>query len=233
MKQNKHSKFIGFNPEVFDFFSQLKANNTREWFAEHRSFYDVHIKDSSVNFVLEMQERFSKLNLPYYADPKKSLFRINRDTRFSPNKDPYKSNLGVYFPYSIAESGKKPVHSLGIYFHIEPGVAFIAGGIHMPEPAVLKTIRARLADDYDILLKISKSKTLLNEFPNVLTGDTLKRAPQGYPQDHPALELLKLKEYTIYCDIDFNLVSTSEIADILERKSIAAIPFMEFFHNSF
>lgn len=232
MKSNTIGSFNGFNPEIVSFFSELKANNTREWFDEHRDFYEQHIKNASKAFVMEMQERFSKSGLPYYADPKKSLFRINRDTRFSANKDPYKTNLGIYFPYTIAESMKKPVNSLGIYFHIEPGMCFIAGGIHMPEPDILKALRAKVAEDYDLLLEIAASKGIKSEFETVFSGERLKRAPQGYPQDHPAVELLKLKEFTMFSNIDLKETFNKDIAEIMERKSAAAIPFMDFFHNA-
>ncbi|MGA2298361.1 MAG: DUF2461 domain-containing protein [FCB group bacterium] len=221
--------FKGYSPKVKAFFKDLKDNNNRDWFQEHKEFYENEIKGTSQALVSDMAERFAMLGMPYVADPKRSIFRIYRDIRFSPNKDPYKTNTGVFFPYSLHQTAKKPVESLGLYFHIDFKDTFIAGGIHMPPNDILKITRQRITEDWEELDKILKSKTFKKEYPYSMVGETLKKVPQGYPAEHPAADWLKLKEYTVYCDIDFKDTYTEGLMDILEKKAKAMAPFLEFF----
>ena len=149
-------KFDGYTPDVKEFFRNLKNNNTKSWFDDHREFYINNIREVTKTLVNDMGMRFARLGLPYIADPKRSLFRINRDIRFSNNKDPYKTNLGVFFPFSLSPTVQKPVHAMGLYFHFEDSETFIAGGIHSPMPSDLKAIRKRISQDWEELIKITK-----------------------------------------------------------------------------
>lgn len=228
MKKQINSTFRGFSPEVVKFFQELKVNNNKEWFAEHKPFYEKHIKDTAKALLSDMGERFAKLGLPFIADPKKSMFRIYRDIRFSANKEPYKTNLGLIFPYTMAQMNKLPVQSLGLYYHIESDESFIAGGIHAPEPSVLKAVRSKIAADWDEFEDIINDNKLKKEFPDGFYGEKLKRMPQGFPADHPGGDYLRLKEYTIFSDISPEESYSAGILDLIERKAIAATRFFEF-----
>lgn len=224
--------FEGFKPQVVEFFSQLKKNNSKEWFDANRTRYENEVKFPTQSFVMEMASAFAQAGLPYLADTKRSLFRINRDIRFSKNKDPYKTNLGVYFPYKADMSGKKPVESCGIYFHIEPGEFFIAGGIHMPEPQVLKNIRAKIYGDWDEFEEIVTDKKYLKEFPAKFVGEILKKVPAGYPAEHPSADWLKQKEFTAYCELKEKDIQTRKIIEMMVHKAETLMPYNEFLHQA-
>lgn len=223
--------FWGFSKDIYSFFSELKKNNNKDWFYKNKTFYEKEIKEVSRQLVQEMSHRFAALGLPFIADQKVSLFRINRDIRFSPNKDPYKTNLGIYFPY-ISKAGKRLPESPGLYYHFEPNESFIGGGIHMPTSQTLRSLRIKIANDWEKLLDIINDANFKIEFPNEFFGEKLKRVPRGFDLNHPAAEILKLKEFTVWVDIDHNISYTPNLADILERKAYVIAPFLEFLHQS-
>jgi uncharacterized protein (TIGR02453 family) len=224
--------FDGFKPDVIEFYKQLKNNNSKEWFDANRSVYENTVKFPTQSFVLEMASAFGQTGLPYMADIKRSLFRINRDIRFSKNKDPYKTNLGMYFPYKVEAGVKKPVESCGIYLHIEPTEFFIAGGIHMPEPQQLKSIRTKIYKDWEEFEDIVTDKQFLKEFPGKWEGDKLKKAPAGFPSDHPSVEWLKQKEFTVYIELKEKDIQSRKIIDTLLQKAKALVPYNDFLQDA-
>ncbi|MEI6810329.1 MAG: DUF2461 domain-containing protein, partial [bacterium] len=129
-------------------------------------------------------------------EPEQCIFRINRDTRFSKNKAPYKPNLGAF----ITDRGRK-VTRAGYYVHLEPGECMIAGGLYMPPAAEMKIIRDAIADDAAPLRKIIGKAQFTAAFGKELPGNRVKTAPRGVPKDHPDIDLLRLKSYEIYRDI--------------------------------
>lgn len=223
--------FNGFTPATLKFLENLKKNNSRDWFTEHKPEYEADVKGMAQSLVIAMEDAFTSTGLPYLADIKKSLFRINRDTRFSKNKDPYKTNLGVFFPYKSHEAGHKPIEATGLYFHIEPGEIFIAGGLHMPMPEQLKGIREKIAQDWQELTDIINDKKFKKEFPSMFDSESLKRIPAGYPADHPAADWLKLKGFTAFCNIDIKSTYSRDFINLLVQKAITIQPFLEFLHH--
>lgn len=232
MKKEIYQQFKGMSAEIREFLIQLGENNTKEWFDAHRDFYDESVKGQLKALVVEMGARFMSMGLPYIADPKKAIFRINKDIRFSADKSPYKTNLGVFFPYTISQAFVKATESLGLYFHFEPESTFIAGGMHMPQPVPLRAIRERIADDYEKLNEILSKPRLKAEFPEILLGERLKRAPQGFPHDHPAVELLKLKEFTLFAPLSFEETYSPALADILAKKGAEIEPFLIYLYEA-
>ena len=220
--------FKGFSPKAKNFFAELEQNNNREWFNENKDTYEKLIKEPSKDLVSSMAQIFATNGIKYEADSKKSLFKIHRDIRFSKNKDPYKTNMGVLFPYTHPALSSKPIESPGLYFHLENSETFIAGGLHMPSNDALKLIRNRIAEDWEILNKIIKSKSFSKEFPDVFSNEQLKRMPSGFPQDHPAGNLLRLKGFTVYCKISFKDIISHELLKLLEQKAIALAPLNEY-----
>lgn len=224
--------YKGFTTEVRKFFQELEKNNNRDWFLANKARYEEFIREPAKELVYEMGLRFAKIGLPYYADPKKSLFRINRDIRFSANKDPYKTNFGVLFPFNFTFESSKAVEFPGLYFHIDAKISFIAGGLHMPSPEKLKSLRQLIADDWKELIKITGNKKFKEEFPEIYNDDPLKNIPRGFDPDHPAAEWLKMKGYTVGINIEFKDAFGPKLADILERKGKIIAPFLEFLGKS-
>jgi uncharacterized protein (TIGR02453 family) len=223
--------FNGFTPKMNDFFKNLKLNNNKEWFAENRHIYEKEVKETSRALVEEMRIRFANLGLPYIADPKTSLFRINRDIRFSANKEPYKTNLGIYFPYSTRFAGKS-TESPGLYYHFDPVESFIGGGIHMPSTQALKAIRNRIAEDWEEMLKIIGEKKFKAEFDEELFGDKLKKMPRGFDENHPAADLLKMKEFTVWSGLELKTGYSAKLTDVIEKKAVIIAPFLDFIHEA-
>jgi uncharacterized protein (TIGR02453 family) len=204
----------------------------KEWFNEHRSFYEEHIRDASKALVHDAGVYFSKNDLPFLADPRRSLFRINRDIRFSKNKDPYKTDFGAFFPYSITELDNKPINALGLYFHYSLEETFIAIGVHSPAPASLKSIRTRISEEYEEFLEIIVDPKLKEEFPLFFVGDKLKTVPRGFSIEDPSLEFLRLKGYSLLSPIEFEDSQAASLIELLAQKGRAALPLLEYFNEA-
>lgn len=179
------------HPQTFTFLSDLRDNNHKAWFDTQRDLYQ-HIRKALVPVVQEIIAGTAETD-PTIAssDASKSLFRINRDIRFSNDKSPYKTNMGAWF----APGGKQSVMA-GYYLHLEPGGCFLAGGSYMPMAPELKKIRAHIDYDYKTLQKIADEPAFAQAFGQI-TGDSLSSMPKGYAKDHPAAAFLRLKSFTV------------------------------------
>jgi len=140
--------FRGFTPASMRFLASLKRNNTREWFQAHRDAYERDVRAPLAALVEEMDVRLAELAPEIVGDPKRSLFRIHRDVRFSNDKSPYKTNAACWFYHGDAGRGvgsTTPHGGAGFYFHMEPGRSMIGAGIWMPPRPTLARIRERIA----------------------------------------------------------------------------------------
>jgi uncharacterized protein (TIGR02453 family) len=175
---------------TLDFLKKLSKNNNKEWFDKNRPAYELVKKDMQqfTDALIKEIAQFDKAVA--HLSAKDCTFRINRDVRFSKNKDPYKNNIGAY----ISEVGKKG-NKAGYYVHIQPsGESFLAGGIYMPDSAMLAKIRQEIDYNADAFKKIVYSKSFVKTFGE-LSGEKVKTAPKGYDKTHPEIELLKYKSY--------------------------------------
>ena len=220
--------FQGFHEKGFQFLKELKKHNSREWFMDHKDDYERFLREPSKELIAEMEQMFIKLQLPYEATPKKSLFRINRDTRFSKNKNPYKTNIGISFPVlrdaSITSStGKTEVP--GAYLHIEPNACFIAGGLYMPDSRQLKAVRERIENDWKKLHAMQQNSAFRKAFPSGLIGEKVKTMPRGFDPEHPGREYLRMKQFIVMESIPDQLTQSSDlIKELLSKaKAMAAI----------
>lgn len=170
----------------FEFLKLLKENNNREWFAEHKSEYDWIAKENKEFFnqvYLELQKHDS-LN-------KVHISRIYRDIRFSKDKSPYKSSFGAGF------SRTKPLLRGGYYIQLEPNNSFVGGGFWAPNKEDLLRIREEFVLDTAEIRKITSNKTFLNYFEEIKGQDAVKNAPKGFDKDHPAIDLIKKKQFVV------------------------------------
>ena len=174
------------------FLKDLKKNNNKPWFDGHRKQYETVKADflSLVGLVIKGISTFDKPIGDLQA--KNCTFRINRDVRFGKNKDPYKNNLAAYFN----KDGKKGLGA-GYYLHIEPGKSFVAGGIWMPEPAVLSGIRQEIDYSLNEWKKIVESRPFKKVFSEGIKGDSLTRPPKGYDETNSAIEYIKMKSFIV------------------------------------
>lgn len=196
-------------PATIKFLKDLKRHNSKEWFDEHRSRYET-AKAEYLSFVTEVLEGMKLIDSSLgELQPKQCVFRINRDVRFSKNKEPYKTNFGA----SFSKGGKK-VQCAGYYFHLEPGASFIGGGFWMPMGPELKKIRMEIDYNLDEFNAIIHDKVFKKKFSKLNQEEKLSRPPQGYSIDNPALELLKLKSF---------IVSTSVTDADLQQKNLVQV----------
>ncbi len=179
--------------QVLTFLTKLSRNNNREWFEKNKASYIV-AKDDFEEFIGEVLNETLKFEPGYsHLQPKKLIFRIYRDVRFSKDKRPYKTNMGAGF-----SPGGKLIQEPGYYLHIEPGnKSFIAGGLYMPESAVLSKVRQEIDYNGDRLKKIFAQPAFKKNFGGWDDFDKLKKVPKGYDSEHPLGEWLKLKSFIV------------------------------------
>ncbi len=228
----KAGKFVQFGAGVAPFFAELAANNTKEWFEANRARYESEIKDVSKAFVVFMSEAFAKAGLDYVSDLKVSMFRINRDVRFSTNKDPYKTNMGFWFPYGSQSLSfaKRPLP--GLYVHYSPEETFIATGLHMPGSADLKRLRAVLAVDFEAFAKILSDEKFKSAFPGEFSDNRVLTRVQGYPSSHPAFKFLAKKDHTFFVKLSEEDFLSEELPDIVLDKARASDEFNHFLYSA-
>lgn len=178
--------------KIIKFLKALKQNNNREWFTQNKEFFQS-TKNNFNDIVETLITGIAKHDNDIAGlEAKDCIFRIYRDIRFSKDKTPYKTNFGAYMAPGGKKSGKT-----GYYIHIEPGgSSFLAGGLYMPPSEQLKAIRQEIDYNIEEFKKIIGDKNFVKYFGSV-TGDKLKKAPKGYPADHPEIELLKFKSYIV------------------------------------
>jgi uncharacterized protein (TIGR02453 family) len=184
--------FKGFPPQTFHFLDTLAHNNNREWFKENKPLYESVVREPALAFIEEIAPKLNSISNQFRAIAKKSggsLMRVYRDTRFSSDKTPYKTNIGIQFRHCLG----KDVHAPGFYLHIEPGNCFLGAGIWRPDPKTLNKIRTFITDNPASWKTALAGKTFRKQFE--LAGDTLTRPPRGFPADHPLIEDLKRKDF--------------------------------------
>lgn len=178
-----------FSPRTLTFLRGLKRNNDRAWFAEHKDAYERDVRQPMIALVERLAPDLRRFAPDLVASPRGSLYRIYRDTRFSPNKLPFKTQVGAIFPHR-----ELPRHrGACLYLEIGPDGAMLVGGVYMPEPTDLRVLREYLSTNHRRFRTLVESPTFKRTV-GAIYGDSLKRVPRGYPPDHPAAEYLKLKQ---------------------------------------
>lgn len=211
--------------KTFEFLVKLEQNNNRDWFNENKSLYTDSQQDL-INFLEELIQQMSSYDGEITkTDVKKSLFRIYRDVRFSKDKSPYKTNFGASL--GMGKGSQKA----GYYLHIEPGKSFVAAGIYMPEPQVLKTIRKEISLFKDDFLKVVHSENFTNTFTNLDQDSKLKNVPQGFEKEDPMAEYLKLKNFIIVYPLRDSDLTKKDSASKVSKIFEAAKPLNDFLNN--
>ena len=187
-------------PAAFGFFRGLKRNNRREWFEARRAVYEREVREPLKALVEEIDVRLAGFAPEIVGDPRRSLFRIHRDIRFSKDKSPYKTNAGCWFFHRDAGKAvgtEAASGGAGFYFHLEPGHCFIGGGIWMPARPALNRLRAAITEDHQPLGRILQRPAFHRRFGGLDEEHMLKRMPRGFADDHPAGRLLRYQSFTV------------------------------------
>ena len=212
---------------IFDFLTQLKLNNNREWFSENKKWYEASKKEVE-SFISEMITTISAID-PSVQTPamKDCVFRIFRDVRFGADKSPYKTNFGGF----IARGGRKTAFP-GYYFHFEPGESMLAAGVYQPEPDTLKMLRNEVYYHSSELKEILEKPSFKKYFDQLGDFNKMKKAPKDFPADFPDIELLKYRSYIVSHQVaDKIAVSGSYSKQVVEMVKELQ-PFMAFLNRA-
>jgi len=178
--------------KTLKFLAKLKKNNDRDWFNANKKEFEAAREEFSAA-VEDLIGRIAGFDPSVIGTaPKDCVFRIYRDVRFSKDKSPYKTAFGAY----IAPGGRKSMFP-GYYLHAEPKASFLAGGMHMPSAQDLFAVRTAIAEDPKAIQKIEKAAGFRKYFDGISSHESLKTAPKGFDPAHPAIDLLRLKGYTV------------------------------------
>ena len=212
--------------ETVDFLRKLDKNNDRDWFNANKHLF-VQANDNVIAVTGELIGRISQFDRAVSGiDPKACVFRIYRDVRFSKDKSPYKTNLGAF----IAPGGKKAMQP-GYYFHVQPRMFFAAAGKHLPDAAESLKIRKAIVANTKEFLKIVEEKKFRSRFGD-LDGDRLSRPPKGFDSDHPAIEYLKLKSFTVSQEFSATDAMSADYPRKLADSFKAAYPLVTFLREA-
>jgi len=222
------SSFRGFSPEAISFLRALKRNNRREWFQPRKEKYEKLIKAPMLEFVAAVNEEMASFAPAYVTPPEKAVYRIYRDTRFSPDKTPYKTHVAAIFPRSSAVKREGSV----FYMHFTEKEVLAFGGVWGPDRDELMAYRGLLRDNHEEFESLLSSKSL-RKTVGELQGEQLSRMPKGFPVDHPAESLLRRKQWYLESTFDIGLLTTPRIVPELAKRFAVMAPMVEFLNRPF
>ncbi len=205
-----------FPKEGLQFLRALKKNNNRDWFQARKHIYDEHVKAPMFALIDEINKALVKLEPGFITDPKKAMFRIYRDTRFSHDKTPYKTVASALF-------SRKQLDKLGggvLYVAVSPAEVVVASGSYMPGPPELLAIRQHLAEHHKEFRKILKGREL--------GGEELQRPPKGFGADHPAIDLIRKKQWLLRDSLPGASALEPDFSKEVIRRLRLMIPFVGF-----
>ncbi len=218
--------FDGFPEDGLRFLKALKRNNRRDWFQPRKEVYETQVKAPMTTLVEALNADLAKVAPDYVTDPKKAIFRIYRDTRFSHDKTPYKTHIAAVFGRRGAAG-----HTGGmLYFHVAPDHVEIAGGIYHPGPPTLLRVREHLAAHHAGLRKLL-ANARLRKIMGELKGDALTRVPKGFAADHPAADLIRMKDWILDIELEPEMALSRTLYDELRTRFRLMLPFVEFLNS--
>jgi uncharacterized protein (TIGR02453 family) len=214
-----------FTKATFDFLNELADNNNRAWFEANKTRYEALVREPALDFIEAMEPGLKTFAPSFRAEPRKvggSLMRVFRDTRFSRDKTPYKTNIGIQFRHALG----KDIHAPGFYVHIATDECFFAAGCWHPETDALGKIRDLVAQKPEKWFAARNDKKFTAQWE--LWGDSLTRPPRGYPADHPAIEDIKRKDFVALAPLSRKEVIGSGLLKLTEKRFAETVPLMKF-----
>lgn len=213
--------------ESLQFLDDLRKNNNRDWFQGQKKRYETY-KENYHSVVSDFIKAMATYDASLESlNVKDCTFRINRDIRFSKDKSPYKTHMGIWL-----STGQKNTNLAGYYIHIEKGKSFMAGGKWQPDNADLKKIRKEIEFFHDELDTILSDKKFQSEFGGFDREDSLKTAPKGFEKDHVAIEHLKLKSFIVSQPIEDKLLTDKDFVQKISAKLALIKPLNDFLNRA-
>jgi len=208
---------------ALDFLDELEQHNDREWFAEHKTTYEVEVKAGMLAVATAINARLGDFAPDYVRPPAKAMMRIYRDVRFAKDKSPYKTHMAAYWP----RQGLEKAAGAGFFLQMGPRTLMIAGGSYSPGSPQLLAIREYLLDHHEqfrSLLAAVQGTTLFDPFD----GDPLIRAPRGLPAEHPASDLLRNRRWALTSTLPGDVAESQEVIDVVVDRFRALSPLVAF-----
>jgi uncharacterized protein (TIGR02453 family) len=214
-----------FDPEFFQFLSDVKEHNDREWFAANKARYEAEVLEPALAFIEDFGYRLQEISPHMRADPRRvggSLFRIYRDTRFAKDKTPFKTHTGMHFRHVAP----KDVHAPGYYLHLGPGDVFAGGGIWRPDTRTRNRIRDAIAADPDGWREATQTSPFTDRL--TLGGEQQKRVPPAFPADHEHADDLRRNGWVGSVTLSETVATTPGFLDEYTRICEAGAPLLRF-----
>jgi uncharacterized protein (TIGR02453 family) len=208
---------------LFEFLGGLEQNNNRPWFAWNKPAYDV-LREEFEELVTDVTARVQKFDRALGpVDPRKAMFRIYRDTRFSKDKTPYKT----HFSAAIRDRSKRGLEP-GYYFHIDhEGMLLVGGGIYRPEPEILKRVRRHIAAKPETLTRMLRHPHFRKSYDGFIDEDALARPPKGFSADAPHIDAIKLRHFFAMVEIDVKKHPPKDLPGKLADNFRDLLPLMQ------
>lgn len=222
-----------FTKRALQFFRGLARHNNKPWFEAHREEYEADVRQPMRDLIEDLDTRFAQFAPEIGGDPKRSMFRINRDIRFSKDKSPYKTHAACWFHHLNAArnvGSEADEGSAGYYFHLEPGRSMIGAGLWRPPRPQLKKLRDAIAADPKAFDRIARS--IPQRFGGLDDEDALKRMPRGYAEDHPAAKWLRFQSFTSGRTLTDAQVTSASLAALLAREYEALLPLVRWLNGA-
>lgn len=231
------SAFTRFDPEALTFLRGLRRNNRKEWFEANRPRYERAVLGPLKLLAEELDVRFARLAPEFVAPPKRALFRIHRDVRFSNDKSPYKTHAALWVFHRDAGRGVgRDAHGgAGFYFHLEPGASLVAAGFWMPPRPLLAVLRERIVEQQRAFERIVLAPAFVRRFGGLTEDDPgamLKRLPRGYAPCHPAERWLRFNSFTASRGLTDAEVGSSRLVDALMKDFALLLPLVRWLNAS-
>ena len=223
-----------FSSDSLAFFRGLARNNKKPWFEAHRADYERHVKEPMADLVEEMDLRLAGFASEIVGDPKRSVFRLNRDIRFSADKTPYKTHAACWFFHGGGSSKVgREAHGggAGFYFHLEPGASMVGGGCWMPPRPALQKFRAAIAADPRGFERIVEAPALRKRMGRLGEEGMLKRVPRGYDADDPAARWLRFQSFTVGRKLSDAQVTGSRLTETLATDFASMLPLVRWLNG--
>lgn len=211
---------------VFDFLSLLEKNNNRDWFKENKDMYQAvlkNVQDFATGLIAGIADFDPAIG---NLEAKDTLFRIYRDVRFSPDKSPYKTHIGVYF----APNGKKSLDA-GYYLHIQNNMSMLSGGLWCPDNSLLKKVREEIYYTPEDLIHILENKKFKSTFGGLADVENLKRPPKGYSADFEHVKLLQYRHYLVERYVSNKDVLADNFMDIALKTFKVMSPLVDYLNK--
>jgi len=224
-----------FTPASLAFLRGLARHNAKPWFEAHRESYENDVRAPMRGLIEEMDVRLARFAPEITGDPKRSMFRINRDIRFSKDKSPYKTHAACWFRHRYAShkvGGEAEEGSAGLYFHLQPGKSFVGAGIWMPPRPALNKIRDVLAEDARTFARIIEQPAAKRRFGGLDDGAMLKRMPRGFAEGHPAAKWLRYQSFTIGRELSDKQVLGPGLVRLLEGNFTLMMPLVRWLNGA-